>query len=128
MHDDEAHRKEEAWSLVQSGMIVLLPIDHSELSCLSTLVFQGMPLWLWRLRTMKAVEFETTVNNEGQISLPTDLAGNIPSGEPVRVVVMWDPSPADEVWREAGRRKFEEAYCTADAVYEQLANNDAPSR
>jgi len=69
---------------------------------------------------MMAVEFETTVNNESQISLPADLAGNIPSEEPVRVVVMGDTPFADEVWREAGRRKFEEAYCAADAVYEQL--------
>ena len=83
-----------------------------------------MPLWLWRLRTMMAVEFETTVNNESQISLPADLAGNIPSGEPVRVVVMGDTPFADEVWREAGRRKFEEAYCAADAVYEQLDCSD----
>ena len=40
-----------------------------------------MPLWLWGLLAMKAVEFQTTVNNDGQISLPADLAGDIPSGE-----------------------------------------------
>ncbi len=77
---------------------------------------------------MKALEFETTVNNSGQISLPVDLAGNIPSGELVRVVIMWDTSSTDEAWREAGRRKFEEAYCAADVVGEQLAANDAPIR
>ena len=47
---------------------------------------------------MKAVEFETIVNNDGQISLPADLAGDIPSGEPVRLVVMWDNSSTDEAW------------------------------
>lgn len=72
---------------------------------------------------MKAVEFETTVNHNGQIFLPADLAGNIPSGEPVRVVVMWDTLSMDGAWREAGRRKFEEAYCAADVVCEQLAAN-----
>ena len=36
---------------------------------------------------MKAVEFETTVNNHGQILLPADLAVIVPSGEPVRVVL-----------------------------------------
>ena len=77
---------------------------------------------------MKAVEFETTLNNNGQILLPADLAGSIPQGEPVRVVVMWEATSADAAWREAGRRKFEEAYCAADAVYEQLAANDASSR
>ena len=77
---------------------------------------------------MKAVEFETTMNNNGQILLPADLAGNIPFGEPVRVVVMWDASSTDAAWRESGRRKFEEAYCAADAVYEQLVTNDASPR
>ena len=51
---------------------------------------------------MKAVEFEKTVNKNGQIFLPADLAST------------------DAAWREAGRHKFEEAYCAADAVYEQL--------
>ena len=77
---------------------------------------------------MKAVEFETTINSDGQILLPPNLAGDIPSGEPVRVVVMWDTSSTDPAWREAGRRKFEEAYCAADAVYEQLPTNDASPR
>ena len=77
---------------------------------------------------MRAVEFETTMKSNGQILLPADLAGNIPSGELVRVVVMWDTSSTDAAWREAGRRKFEEAYCAADAVYEQLVANDASTR
>lgn len=77
---------------------------------------------------MKAVEFETTVNRHGQIALPPDVVGDIPPGGPVRVVLMWDASSTDSAWREAGRRKFEEAYCAADAVYEGLAANDAPDR
>lgn len=77
---------------------------------------------------MKAVEFETTVNRNGQILLPQDVVGDIPPGGPVRVVLMWDASSTDSAWREAGRRKFEEAYCAEDAVYEQLVGNDAPDR
>ena len=77
---------------------------------------------------MKAVEFEATVNPNGQIALPHEVVGDIPAGEPVRVVLMWDASPKDSAWREAGRRKFEEAYCPEDAVYEQLIANDAPGR
>jgi hypothetical protein len=77
---------------------------------------------------MKAVEFETTVNSSGQIVLPQELVRDIPSGEPVRVVLMWDASPTDSAWRDAGRRRFEEAYCAADAVYEQLAADDARGR
>ena len=78
--------------------------------------------------TVKAVEFEATVSPDGQIALPPDVVGDLPPGGPVRVVLLWDASSADSAWREAGRRKFEEAYCPADAIYEELAANDAPAR
>jgi len=77
---------------------------------------------------MKAVEFETTMSHSGQIVLPQELARDIPSGKRVRVVVLWDASPTDSAWREAGRRRFEDAYGPDDAVYEQLAANDASGR
>lgn len=77
---------------------------------------------------MKAVEFDTTVNRNGQIVLPQDVVGDIPPGGPVRVVLMWDASPTDSAWRQAGRRRFEEAYSAEDSVYEQLITDDSPDR
>ena len=76
---------------------------------------------------MNAVEFETTINDAGQIDLPAELAGDIPTGQSLKVVVMWDPVSADSDWRAAGRLKFERAYCDEDVVYEQLAN-ETPAR
>lgn len=76
---------------------------------------------------MKAVEFESTVSPEGQITLPADVVGEIPAGEQLRVVVMWQPSEPDAAWRSAGRQRFEDAYCPEDAVYEQLID-DTPAR
>jgi len=63
-----------------------------------------------------------------RLFLPPDVVGDIRPGDPVRVVLMWDASPTDSAWREAGRRRFEEAYCAEDSVYEQLVANDAPDR
>lgn len=77
---------------------------------------------------MKAAEFETTVNPGGQIVLPPDLIADIPQGELVRVVLLWDASSGDSAWRESGRRTFEQAYCAADEVYKQLVSNDAQAR
>ena len=76
---------------------------------------------------MKAVEFETTMNQAGQIVLPSEFLGDIPAGQQLKVVVMWEATPADSDWRTTGRLRFEEAYCAADAVYEQLIN-EAPVR
>ena len=74
---------------------------------------------------MKAVEFESTVTREGQIALPPEVASEIPAGEQLRVVVLWDPASPDSAWRSAGRRSFESAYCPEDAVYEQLIDDSA---
>lgn len=74
---------------------------------------------------MKAVAFESTVTPGGQIALPPDVVGEIPAGEQLRVVVMWEPSGPDAGWRSAGRQRFEAAYCPEDAVYEQLIDGTA---
>ena len=75
---------------------------------------------------MKTVEFESTMMHGGQITLPPEIAGDISVGEHLRVLVMWDPSSLDSAWRSAGRRKFEEAYCAEDSIYEQLLNDLEP--
>ena len=74
---------------------------------------------------MKAVEFESTVVSGGQIALPPDVASEIPAGERLRVVVMWEPSNFDLAWCAAGRQRFETAYSPEDAVYEQLMDDSA---
>ena len=71
---------------------------------------------------MKALEFESMLIPGGQIALPPEVADQIPPGEHLRVVVMWEPFSADLAWRSAGRRTFESAYCPEDAVYELPGN------
>ena len=73
---------------------------------------------------MKTVEFETMMTQEGQIVLPSEFLGDIPAGQQLKVVVMWD---VDSAWRSTGRMRFEEAYCAEDIVYEQLIH-EAPGR
>jgi hypothetical protein len=74
---------------------------------------------------MKALEFDSTVMPGGQITLPPEIAEQIPAGEHLRVVVMWEPFGADLAWRSAGRERFESAYCPEDVVYEQLIDDIA---
>ena len=73
---------------------------------------------------MKTVEFETMMTQEGQIVLPSEFLGDIPAGQQLKVVVMWD---VDSAWSSTGRMRFEEAYCAEDIVYEQLIH-EAPGR
>jgi len=76
---------------------------------------------------MRAVEFETTMNEAGQIYLPAEFAGDVPAGQQLKVVLMWDAGSVDSAWRAAGRLKFEQAYCAEDVVYEQLID-ETPGR
>jgi hypothetical protein len=75
---------------------------------------------------MKAVEFEGTVTPDGQIAVPAEIAGQLPPGEPLHIVLRWDAA-ADEdgVWRALSRQRFEAAYALEDDVYDQL--RDEPS-
>jgi hypothetical protein len=74
---------------------------------------------------MKALAFESTIMPGGQIALPAEIAGQIPAGERLRVVVIGEPSSEDLAWRSTGRQRFESAYRPEDAVYEQLMNDTA---
>ena len=76
---------------------------------------------------MKAVEFQVTITQERQIALPPEVSGEIPAGQQLRVVVMWEASDLGDDWPSAGRQRFEACYCPEDDVYEQLMD-DAASR
>ena len=76
---------------------------------------------------MKAVEFESTIAPGGQIALPPEVANEIPAGEQLRVVIMWEAPDFDQAWRTAGRGRFEAAYSPEDVVFEQLMD-DSPIR
>ena len=75
---------------------------------------------------MKAVDFRAEIKPDGQISVPHELACQVPPGEQVEVMLRWSDGDED-AWREAGRRRFEAAYSSDDSVYEQLIN-DASTR
>ena len=70
---------------------------------------------------MKAVEFEGTLAPNGQIAVPAEIAGQLPPGERLHIVLQWDAA-ADEdgVWRALSRQRFEAAYAPEDDVYDQL--------
>jgi len=74
---------------------------------------------------MNAVEFKSTITPAGELAIPREIAGEIPAGEQLRVVVMWQPSGADLAWRSAGRERFDAAYCPEDSVYEKLIDDPA---
>jgi hypothetical protein len=76
---------------------------------------------------MKAVEFEGTITPNGQIAIPAEIAGQLPAGEPLHVVIQWNTAANEEdVWRTQGRQRFEAAYGPEDAVYDRLMDEAQP--
>jgi hypothetical protein len=76
---------------------------------------------------MEAVEFEAQMSQNGEIVLPAEFLSEIPAGQQLKVLVMWEAGSVDAAWRAAGRLKFEEAYSPEDSVYDQLLN-ETPRR
>jgi hypothetical protein len=72
---------------------------------------------------MKTADFRGEVMPNGQITVPPEIASQVPPGEPIQVVLQWDISEDDTAWRAAGRRQFEAAYAADDSVYERLIHD-----
>jgi hypothetical protein len=72
---------------------------------------------------MKMADFRGEITANGQISVPPEIASQVPPGEKVAVVLAWGVSEEENAWRAAGRRQFESAYAPEDSVYEQLVHD-----
>jgi hypothetical protein len=77
-----------------------------------------------QVSVVRAVEFDSKVAPGGEITLPA-IAREIPPGEPLRVVLMREPSVLDMAWVASARERFEATYSPDDAVYEQLIDDAA---
>lgn len=69
-------------------------------------------------------EFQAVVSQNGQLTLPADIAGQIPAGKELHVLITWEsPMDPESSYRALGR-KLQEApsYATTDeTVYDSLA-------
>ena len=76
---------------------------------------------------MKTADFRGKLTPDGQSAVPPEIAKQVPTGEPIQVVLQWNISADDVAWRALGRRQFENAYSADDSVYELLIH-DTSSR
>ena len=71
---------------------------------------------------MKTVDFNGELTANGQITVPPEIAAQVPRGETIQVVLLWGVSD-DDAWRTAGRQPFEAGYADDDSVYEALIDD-----
>ena len=72
---------------------------------------------------MKRADFRGELTSNGQISVPPEIASQVPPGEQIQVVLQWGMSEDETAWHAAGRPQFEAAFSVDDSIYEQLIDD-----
>jgi len=73
---------------------------------------------------MRAIEFQGRLTGQDSISIPGDIAHELPPDSAVRVILLLDNSE-DAAWKSLGAERFGNAYAAGDDVYESLLNEPA---
>jgi hypothetical protein len=68
---------------------------------------------------MNAIEFQGKLTGQDSISIPDEIARELPANSPVRVILLWD-SAEDAAWKSLSRERIGSAYGASNDVYESL--------
>ena len=69
---------------------------------------------------MKALQFETRLGRDRVLTVPADVAAQVPDGQQVRVILVLDEAGDDDPWPAVTAEQFLAGYDEADAIYDQL--------
>ena len=69
---------------------------------------------------MKALEFETRVNPDQTLTVPAELAQELPAERAIRVLLLVPESAEEEEWERLTAEEFLKGYGEGDSVYDQL--------
>mgnify|MGYP001077532762 CR=1 FL=1 len=69
---------------------------------------------------MRALEFQTKLDPEGNLKVPEDLAVRIPREQAVQVIVLVPDSSEDDDWRRLTEQQFLAGYGEGDSIYDAL--------
>jgi len=73
----------------------------------------------YKVSTMKAIEFDTTILPDGKIDVSKFLRNVLPH-QSVRVILLWQEEEEEAVWQEAALSIFREGDGPYDALYDNL--------
>ncbi|MGA3172459.1 MAG: hypothetical protein ABSE62_15765 [Chthoniobacteraceae bacterium] len=67
---------------------------------------------------MKAVEFTTELGARPTITIPQQVAAQLPKAGPARVIILTGDDPDDADWRNGAYRQFARDDSPQDSVYD----------
>jgi hypothetical protein len=69
---------------------------------------------------MQAVEFVSEISEQGKLSVPPQLAENLPPATKVRVIVLFPSGETEEAdWSRLTSEQFLSGYAPGDAIYDK---------
>ncbi len=69
---------------------------------------------------MHAVEFITELGKEPLVTIPQQIAEQLPKTGQARVIILTNEDPEDMQWRQAGYEQFLREDAPEDAVYDSF--------
>ena len=70
---------------------------------------------------MKALEFQTCLNPDQTLPVPSEVAQQVPPGQAVRVILLISESREDQDWARLTAEQFVQGYGEDDAIYDKLS-------
>jgi hypothetical protein len=67
---------------------------------------------------MKTLEFDARVNEDSTLTLPPEIAAEVPEERAVRVILLVPDSPEGDEWEQLTAEQFLEGYADSDAIYD----------
>lgn len=71
---------------------------------------------------MKALEFQSQLNSDKSLVVPSAVAQEIPPGQKVRVLILLAENGEEEEWEQQAALEFGQGYADGDAIYDHLSN------
>ncbi len=70
---------------------------------------------------MKALEFQARINPDRTLTLPQEVAAQIPQEQAVCVILLIPESKEDRDWAQLTAEQFLKGYAESDALYDELS-------
>jgi hypothetical protein len=71
-------------------------------------------------RIMKALEFQSQINPDATLSVPPEVARQVPPDQPLRVLLLVAEDAEAGDWERLTIQEFLQGYTESDAIYDQL--------
>ena len=68
---------------------------------------------------MKPLEFAARLNDDRTLTVPPEVAAQLPPGQQIRVLLLVDDSEEERDWVRTAAEQFFKGYAESDAIYQE---------